>query len=49
MKYWEREKQILKLLETNGAVSMTEICALTDASVATTRRDFDELQKNGLA
>lgn len=49
MKYWEREKQILHLLEANGAVSMTEICAVTGASVATIRRDFDELQKKGLA
>lgn len=49
MKYWEREKAILDLLKEKGAVAMTEICAQTGASVATTRRDFDEIQKKGLA
>ena len=49
MKYWEREQTILQALQTRGAVSMTEICALTGASVATVRRDFDELQSKGVA
>ena len=49
MKYWEREQTILQALQTRGAVSMTEICALTGASVATVRRDFDELQSKGIA
>lgn len=49
MKYWEREKKILELLQERGAISMQEICELTGASVATTRRDFDEIQNKGLA
>lgn len=49
MKYWDREKMVLGLLQERGAVSMTEICELTGASVATVRRDFDEIQKKGLA
>ena len=49
MKYWEREKQILDILKEKEAVSMAEICRLTGASVATVRRDFDEIQKKGLA
>lgn len=49
MKYWEREKKILELLQTQEAVSMAEVCALTGASVATIRRDFDTLQEKGLA
>ena len=49
MKYWEREKLILDLLKEQGAVSMNHICELTGASVATVRRDFDEIQKKGLA
>ena len=49
MKYWEREKQVLELLKAKGAVSMTEICDITGASVATVRRDFEEIQKKGMA
>ena len=49
MKYWERERQILDILKEKEAVSMAEICRLTGASVATVRRDFDEIQKKGLA
>ncbi len=49
MKYWEREKAILELLKEKGAVAMTDICAHTGASVATIRRDFDEIQRKGLA
>ena len=49
MKYWEREKLILDLLKEQGSVSMNHICELTGASVATVRRDFDEIQKKGLA
>lgn len=49
MKYWEREKQILDILKEKEAVSMAEVCRLTGASVATVRRDFDEIQKKGLA
>lgn len=49
MKYWEREKQILELLKEKESVSMAEICQITGASVATVRRDFDEIQKKGLA
>lgn len=49
MKYWEREKKILELLEENGAAALTEVCALTGASVATVRRDFEQLQEKGLA
>lgn len=49
MKYWEREKAVLEMLRDKGAVSMTEVCAKTGASVATIRRDFDEIQKKGLA
>ena len=49
MKYWEREKAVLELLREKGAVSMTEVCSKTGASVATIRRDFDEIQKKGLA
>lgn len=49
MKYWDREKRILELLNEHGAVAMAEICELTGASVATVRRDFEEIQKKGLA
>lgn len=49
MKYWEREKVVLEMLKENGAVAMTEVCARTEASVATIRRDFEEIQKKGLA
>lgn len=49
MKYWEREKEILDILNEKKAVSMAEICRITGASVATVRRDFDEIQKKGLA
>lgn len=49
MKHWDRERQILELLQQREAVSMGEVCALTGASVATVRRDFDEIQKKGLA
>lgn len=49
MKHWDREKQIIDLLQKNSTVSLTEICALTGASVATVRRDFAEIQKKGLA
>lgn len=49
MKSWEREKQITELLQAHGSVAMSQICELTGASVATVRRDFDELQKKGLA
>ena len=49
MKSWEREQKIQALLQEQGAVSLTEICTLTGASVATVRRDFEELQKKGLA
>lgn len=49
MKYWERERLILTLLEERGAVAMTEICAQTGASVATVRRDFEQIRQKGLA
>ncbi len=49
MRYWERERMILELLKENGAVALTEICTCTGASVATVRRDFEEIQKKGLA
>lgn len=49
MKYWEREKAILELLGEKGAVALTEVCDHTGASVATIRRDFEEIQKKGLA
>lgn len=49
MKYWDREKKVLELLHEHGAVALAEICELTGASVATVRRDFDEIQKKGLA
>lgn len=49
MKYWDREKKVLELLNEHGAVAMAEICELTGASVATVRRDFEEIQKKGLA
>lgn len=49
MKYWDREKTILELLQERGAVALTEICEKTGASVATVRRDFEEIRKKGLA
>lgn len=49
MTYWEREKLILDILKEQGSVSMTRVCELTGASVATVRRDFGEIQKKGLA
>ena len=47
MKAWEREKQIMERLKANGTVAIGDICALTGASVATVRRDFDTLQERG--
>ena len=41
MKYWQREQTVLQALKEQGAVSMTDVCAMTGASVATVRRDFD--------
>lgn len=49
MKYWQREQTVLQVLKEQGAVSMTDVCAMTGASVATVRRDFDEMQAKGLA
>lgn len=49
MKGWQREKMILERLQERGEVTLTEICALTEASVATVRRDFETLQKRGTA
>ena len=49
MKAWEREKLILDRIEENGSVSLTEICELTGASVATVRRDFETISAKGLA
>lgn len=49
MRSWEREKIILERLKENGSVSLTEICEQTGASVATVRRDFEELREKGLA
>ena len=49
MKSWEREKLIRLRLQEQNSVTLTEICALTGASVATVRRDFDMLAKSGAA
>ena len=49
MKYWERERLILERMNENGSVTLTEICDLTGASVATVRRDFETIQEKGLA
>lgn len=49
MKAWEREAYILEQLKQRGAISLTEICEQTGASVATVRRDFEELRRKGMA
>ena len=49
MKAWERERRLLERLQEQGSRALTEACALTGASVATTRRDFELLQEKGLA
>lgn len=49
MKAWEREKKILERLKENGSLSLTQACELTEASVATTRRDFESIREKGLA
>lgn len=49
MRYWEREKMIAEYLQEHGAAAMTEICEMTGASIATTRRDFEQMQQKGLA
>ena len=45
MKAWERERRLLERLQEQGSLALTEACALTGASVATTRRDFELLQE----
>ena len=47
MKGWERERKIQELLQERGAVSMTEVCEMTGASVATVRREFEEMRIKG--
>ena len=47
MKAWERERRLLERLQEQGSLALTEACALTGASVATTRRDFELLQEKG--
>ena len=49
MKAWERERLLLERLQEQGSLALTEACALTGASVATTRRDFELLQEKGMA
>lgn len=49
MKVWEREQWILQQLKEKGAVAMNRVCEETGASVATVRRDFEEIQRKGLA
>lgn len=49
MKYWEREQKILELMQESGSAELSAVCALTGASVATTRRDFETMQEKGLA
>ena len=49
MKYSEREKLILEQLEKRSVLSLADACLLTGASVATIRRDFEQLQEKGLA
>ena len=49
MKAWERERRLLERLQEQGSLALTEACALTGASVATTRRDFELLQEKELA
>ncbi len=49
MRYWEREREVLAILQERGAASLTEVCGKTGASIATIRRDFEEIQKKGLA
>ena len=41
--------RLLERLQEQGWLALTEACALTGASVATTRRDFELLQEKGLA
>ncbi|MDR0889028.1 MAG: DeoR/GlpR family DNA-binding transcription regulator [Oscillospiraceae bacterium] len=49
MKAWEREKRIADYLQEHGSAAITEICELTGASIATTRRDFEQMRQKGLA
>ena len=44
----ERQEFILNRLQAKGAVSVEELCASLDASVATIRRDLDDLEIRSL-
>jgi len=43
-----RTDQILRFLQQSGAASVEEFCALLDVSIATVRRDLQELETRGL-
>ena len=43
----QRQELILKLLEENGSVTVTEVKDLLDASESTVRRDITALDKEG--
>ena len=44
----ERKKQILKLVDQNGGVSVQELMTLLNASESTIRRDLNDLNKKEL-
>src|SRR5215472_8632144 len=43
-----RTERILRELRQAGAISVEQLCALLDVSVATVRRDLQELEEKGL-
>lgn len=44
----ERQKEIIKILKSKGTVTISELCRITQASVATLRRDLIKLEDEGM-
>ncbi len=44
----QRTERILRTLQQSGAVTVEELCALLNVSIATVRRDLQELENRGL-
>jgi len=48
MNQWQRQKQILSIVDRHYEIRVNEACEVLDASPATIRRDFDDLVEKGL-
>jgi len=44
----QRSEQILRLLQQSGEISVEHLCSVLKVSIATVRRDLDELDQRGL-